>query len=359
MRFIYLFGSLCLLPLNSCKDGSNPSSNIARQEAKADGSAETLGRMSMGELQAFVQTQATPQDLADLAERQFYFVVRNNFIQNAAAYWSLQQAIAEKIPTEFSRPVFDLRFIFKDNLAPVEPKRTVGILGGTGPLSDATIMRLVFRQLKPEAMAAGSMIHLFSLPPPRTISSQAFGGLTYGARLTTFMRHGYQEYFLASNTAHLNIDTLRQLSGAEAHLNNLPRAIAERIFNETKATTGSKSILILGTKQAWDKRLYPNIFEEQHVPYKSLTSIEEDEIQAWIDRIKQGTMRAADQLRLRDDILKLAKIHGVQEILLACTELPLGLGSLIKDIEQTGLKVYDSEEMIADMIAHKTQAIGQ
>jgi len=359
MRYIYLLGSLCFLPLISCKDGSSSSTILARHEAKDDGSAEALGRMTMGELQAFVQTHATPQDLADLAERQFYFVVRNNFGQNAAAYLSLQQAIADKIPNEFSRPVFDVRFIFKEDLALVEPQRTVGILGGTGPLSDATIMRLIFRQLKPEAMAAGSMIHLFSLPPPRTIPSKAFGGLTYGARLATFMRHGYQEYFLASNTAHLNIETLRQLSGSKEHVNNLTRAIAERVFNDHKAAIGSKSILILGTKQAWDKRLYPNIFEEQHVSYKSLTSIEQDEIQAWIDRIKQGKMRDTDHLRLRNHILKLANIHGVQEILLACTELPLGLGSHVKDIEQTGLNVYDTEEMIAEMIAHKTQAIGQ
>ncbi len=316
--------------------------------------ADSLDQMSFKELARFVRQQATAKDLSGLAQRQFYFEVKANYEAAADDYAEMQESLAEKIPNEFSRPVFDVRFIFGDKSS-VQSETTIGILGGTGPLSDANITRLVINRLSSQDFSQSAMIHLFSLPPPRTTKDQILGGVLYSARLSRFLRHGYAQYFLASNTAHLNIGKLEVLAGS-GRIAHLPRMIAEEIQRDQEQK-GRETILILGTKQAWDGRLYASIFDEKGLDYVRPEADTQLELQRWIDKVKQGQLTSQERVQLKNFVAGLGTRLQARSLLLSCTELPLGLGELMGDLQDEGFTIHDSESMIADIIADEFQNV--
>jgi aspartate/glutamate racemase len=311
--------------------------------------ANELDPRSFDDVTRYVETEAGPKELAALARRQFYFEVTSDHEAGAQQYARMQQAIAQKIPVEYERPVFDVRFIFGDKAA-ISDAQTIGILGGTGPLSDANIIRLVMARARDGQVGNGVMVHLFSLPPPRTTTDQIMGGATYSARLTRFMRHGYGNYFLASNTAHLNFDTLKTISGSN-HLRHLPRIIVDRIAAAQQREHRQETLLILGTRQAWDGHLYDTILDAKSMAYGRLDLDRQVALQGWIDQIKQGLVTDAQRGTLESFISNLGRQYGANGLLLSCTELPLGLGDQIAALRAEGFAVYDSEALIAEIIA--------
>lgn len=313
--------------------------------------AHDLDDLSFDELSHYVQYEANRFQIALLAQRQFYFEVSRNHAEQAEDYLHLQEAIAERIPNEFSRPVFDVRFIFGDKSA-VRKQSTIGILGGTGPISDASISSLIMARVNPGALPNGTMIHLFSLPPPRTTKETLLGGALYGARLATFMRHGYLEYYLASNTAHMNRGSLEILSGP-GKIVNLPEIIAEKVAADQLSRGSRESILILGTTAAAEGRLYGSIFDKKQMAYAEIRADHQSTLQGWIDTIKKGLLTPDGAKQLKAFVSMLANEYHAKDILLSCTELPLGLGASMDELVSAGNFIYDTEKMMADIIAER------
>lgn len=213
----------------------------------------------------------------------------------ANLYVDLQQAIAEFIPTEEHRPAVDLTI--KGSYGPESP--TLGISGGTGPLSDAAMISKAMQRI-PNGAKARIHVRLMSAPPhrghkifnPREISN-------YVARQASLCNSKPRFLSLASNTAHLNINSLGNMSkvfnpsweldverllqqrelqpdansvGAEIQLAATAlydaielnsrtdlHDVVNDVVNFVRQDPNARP-LILGTDQAFEKELYPNRF---------------------------------------------------------------------------------------------------
>ncbi|WP_163834926.1 aspartate/glutamate racemase family protein [Spartinivicinus ruber] len=367
----------------------------------ACGSDEEWGDR-FSDLKEKVQNHYKSGTISELTREQFCFKVYDNHAQKAHEYEELQQAIADVIPVEFDRPVIDLRFIFNNgSLSKGEmpgEEQTIGILGGTGPLSDASLVNIITKHVNLEEpefhkmrLRDAFMIHLYSLPPPRSGSQYVYSpdwlGRLAGPGLPGtvdegFMSHGYRNYYMASNTAHTKRQTLIDVSNGlqiAARVNliywasagfslpkvpniaHLPKDLLDKIIESDVPQRQKENILILGTKEAWNKKLYKGLMEDKGISYKRLkTSDEQDNMQEYIDKIKQGTATENELENLYNKIFELASTYGTNNVLLSCTELPLGLKKYIKT-QKNGVKtlskagyndiiVYDSEEMFAEII---------
>lgn len=317
--------------------------------------ADDLDQKSFSDLAHYIEFAASRGELSSLARRQFYFQIDSDHAAKAHDYLKMQKAIARKIPNEYSRPIFDIRYIY-DDYRPVTNQGSIGILGGIGPVSDANIIRLMMAKLDPDRIDSGAMIHLFSVPPPRKTHDQIIRGLSYMGRITRFLRRGYDHYFLASNTAHLNYRKIDWLAGSD-RLRHLPQIIADRIEAYHAAENFEKAILILGTTKARQKRLYGRIFDEKNMAYAEIGMDHQHELQAWIDRVKEGRINDEDRKQLKDFVINLGLVYQAQSLLLACTELPLGLGRLMEELRREGFKVYDTEEMFSDIMVEFIESL--
>ncbi|MFY2508848.1 hypothetical protein ACN3E9_11300 [Vibrio pectenicida] len=333
-----------------------------------------------------------------IKREQFCFKVYDQHAEKALEYEKLQKTIAKYIPVEFERPVIDLRLVFSDGLLPqgeFPPKEnTIGILGGIGPLSDASLIKMISTRLSSKGSKYDDefMIHLYSLPPPREGLSEKTN-LTWAARMAGpgalgkeegFLTHGYKDYYLASNTAHSNISRINALI-TSLHIGgiivnpchplvypnivHLPERLLDGMIKSNRPQSEKENILILGTREAWDKKLYKSLMKEKDISYKRLDSKkEQDDIQQYIDKIKMQDKDTNLEEELHKKVFELAKKYKTKNVLLSCTELPLGLEKYIITNKENGMKslkkpigfdnsdnitIYDSEEIFADLIVEK------
>lgn len=285
-------------------------------------------------------------------KRKYKIDVRSNYIFQAQEYVKMQEAIAEKYPHEFSRPKFKVNFFFGNQHENYKNK-TIGILGGMGPLSDANLLYLIMKKMESKDINEGTSIHLYSIPPPRTTEETALHGASYAASLNSFFNKDYFEYYMASNTAHANYKYLHKLY-PNTQINHLPRIIADRIASTQNGAMKNGHILILGTTVAWNANLYASIFSENNMGHKRLNEQDQVKVQEWINAIKEGRVsNDSKRKELYGFIKKLGEDFGVKQLLLSCTELPLGLGKYLHDLEHIGFAVYDTEEMMAEIIVEK------
>ena len=306
-------------------------------------------KATLKQFSAYVSSTATEDELRALAQKQFYFEISSDHTRQIQYYQQLQQALADQIPVEYERPVFDIK-VFYGDADGLQAESTIGILGGIGPLSDASILSMIHAKLGAAEIHKNVAIHLYSLPPPRTSWQQLRGGILYGARLARFLTHGYRSYYLASNTAHVNLATISRITGKD-RLKNLVQMVAARISREMPALGQGDSVLILGTTQAWEAKLYDPYLDQEGIAYRFLQAPEQKQLQTQIDAIKRGSWSNADAQQLALWLQTLAEKYGVKTLLLACTELPLGLHSELASFASEGFLIVDTEQFFAESIA--------
>lgn len=292
---------------------------------------------------------------------QYYITISSDHQEGARLYQAAQKLIAKKIPAEAERPAIDIRFYF-GNPETVNPQESLGILGGIGVLSDANLIKLVMTKKSPEQLAnlTGKMVHLFSLPPPRGLDSLKTpqgarqGGL-YLPRLSRFINRGYGKFYMASNTAHLNIAYLKSLKVThDEAIQHLPEQLVAQVKAHKLATNNPESVLILGTTQAWEGGLYDQLLTAAEVPYTRLAQPQEQiGIQDWINRVKAAPLDHEEEAALKSYIEALAARYQTTSILLGCTELPLGIESYLSELRAQGYSIYDSEDIFAAIIAQQ------
>jgi aspartate racemase len=303
----------------------------------------------MKQMTSLLEKGASPEDLAELSRRNLSFEITSNHCTLVQDYVNLVAAVASRIPEEYQRPIIDLKVYFGPKHL-VSDKNTLGILGGMGPLSDANLIELIVNQMlssRPEGKKIG-MLHLLSLPPPRTTLDQISGGPGYAMRLASFLRQDYASFFLASNTAHVYLDSLQLVAGSEKII-NLPLAVVNKIANHPQLS--NEPVLILGTSKTWENHLYDELFKHEGVSFKTLTAKDQSRIQEWIDRIKTSKLEKHHSHILYQEILLLARKYGTSNILLGCTELPLGLSDYAMTLYREGFLLFDTEKIFAEYIA--------
>lgn len=213
--------------------------------------------------------------------------------QYADYYKALQEKIAETVPVEAYRPLICLN-IRGDNRKDSSPA-DIGMAGGMGPLSDATILEnLVLeisdtRTLNQETRELMFIDIITSLPE--------YPGLYKSIRkaLPCTSLH------ILSNTGHLIKSAWQNdlfLGGkALGCVYDMTTAVANEIMKKAKP---NEPVLILGTKVAADKQLYQKLLESRGptaiVPGDSQDYKEPaDYLQKIIDEVKAGNVNKVEE----------------------------------------------------------------
>ncbi len=304
-------------------------------------------------------------------------------------YEELQILISQKIPTEGKRPTIKIAFTYGDPKS--KNAKSLGVVGGMGPLSDASLMKKVFEKVKEDKNASGTF-YLMSSPPPR--GKTLFGKrnlVNYCKEMEKFLGSDkFDEYVLAGNTGHANkgaFEFLTKLTaditkGAhKSKLYNLTHKLAENLDKKD-------NILLLQTTQAREKGLYQKIFKEKDVKFQQAPEKDQDKLQKFVDSAKRGSDTTEQKLELiklynpelsedkdsldkivqgstfkeylaekfSDYILSEAKKGGCKSIGLNCTDFQIGLGEkglnyLQDKAGKIGINIIDSEDKFADIMA--------
>ena len=301
--------------------------------------------------------------------------------EDASYYQELQTEIASLIPLEENRPTIDLWISRSPH--PKQVPHSIGLSGGTGPLSDARFLLRLLNTLAPASSFSSRIhwdqfaIHLLSAPPPRSFFKRLFPWRYY-LRMRNFAQSGHDEYFLVSNSAHRHSKMFRYLLGHSSfRLKDLVQSTANEIV-QLLLPEGSTEILILGTLQMWRDNIYekalnqtldalslkansppPRIQVEQIPLRRDAVALD-----ALIQQTKEGLNRSLPVENWIFDLIQKKDLSSTQDnlvIVLACTEISLALGetglqdlkSKLKGIESRTRKiqVVDSEEFFIKKVA--------
>eukprot|EP01083_Nonionella_stella_P276123 938109_1 len=245
---------------------------------------------------------------------------------NHAEYYQwFQQKSAQLIPNEYRRPTIQLSLVGSYQHRPLF---TVGIFGGVGPLADAdVVIRLIaiFNTALSDEQKELTQIKVLSDPPPRTASEALIDtrvpgvdltpsigkrGSHYSIRARNFLHDPMIEVFeITSNTAHRNLAHNDKLGFVALDLTSIqinnpgiykgrlafpsvyPNYLnpftpgTRQMINVVSTTTkliyqiGKTqqyepiNVLIVGTDQAWNDRLYQKAFESLDIHYVDLNGI--------------------------------------------------------------------------------------
>ncbi|MFK7824459.1 MAG: aspartate/glutamate racemase family protein [Oligoflexales bacterium] len=277
----------------------------------------------------------------------YSFDIYEQQIEKIKTYKKIQEEIAKQIPNEYDRPIIELKVFFNHKKQAL-PNIKIGILGGIGPLSDANIMEKLLERLESSNSDHRFMIHLLSMPPPRSLWEQIKGGLSYIGRLYNFGSLNYENYFLASNTAHLHHGKFSRL--VKTSVFHLPDAVLHRIKQHPMLNKEAK-ILVLDTSQANKSRLYQDLFLEQGITFTNLNKLHREKLEHWITKIKASAISSQENRQFFLFISELCTHYQSKAIILACTEIPLALSDYIPRLIENGIEIVDSESILIEAIA--------
>lgn len=291
-------------------------------------------------------------------------------------YMALQQKMAEKIPAESLRPTIHLQLRGKNQIG-AQP--TVGLLGGMGPLSDASALDMLIQKHLPmgtthptdaqvEEALQNISIDLFSCPPPNNHVLK--NNVKFAKNLSRYVKRIYRFFnhcpietkiFILCNTAHAHSAFYKRLS--HSRLFNLVDRVVEQIRQDMTPAT---NVLILGTTKTANSKLYSGKLKAKNIVGYTPEKIDQERLQMLITQVKSGDNNhdASEKLIMFIDeqVEKRFKKTGQYptHILLGCTELPLALHgkleSLTDSYRQKGIniKFTNSEAIFVNEIRNFT-----
>ena len=325
---------------------------------------------------------------------------------HASWYLELQMRISKLIPNEARRPVFKIDFVHGKQPC---SKRML-VCGGMGPISDGELLVRVFTNVLSSSSSSSSsspppfLLQLLSIPPPRTFFSILTRGPTYLYRVRRFLHSAppLANVYLASNTAHVHLNALRRLGGGSAIVDlsehvaafvlrlstrrDAPQTQTQTPLSASSSSSSSSSsppplsppvVLVVGTTQARRNSLYERRLQSHGgLAVVSPTPSEQSFVQRSIDETKANGELEDGGKGLFDMIVRrattatataattttttTAATTGKEEegrkaegaiVLLGCTELPIALRHRIKELEDLGFTVVDTEKVFARIMA--------
>lgn len=289
------------------------------------------------------------------------------------------------LPEEAMRPV-----IFLDLYGEHVMKSSfvhVAILGGMGPISDASLLNKVISKISANnGDTTNVRIHLLSAAPPRRLIRILTTSLSYLLRVHSFLQSPYSVIFLASNTAHIFYSLMNYLGNGNVY--NLCQDVALAAKLElARCGCPEGAVLILGTALARSRQLYDTYLSQYGIPFVNVSNLQDQHIQNQINIIKSGGHADDTVPSIIESILTASRIatpHNLSAasiglILLGCTELPLAFpclknertneilikGGEIANVDDLNVKSYldklheefnvsvlDSEDIFASIIAN-------
>lgn len=267
---------------------------------------------------------------------------------NVSQYVALQKHIAQVQPIEEKRPMVYLHVYSKQHSSnSIQP--TIYLLGGMGPLSDSHFISQLYKKIK--RVFKTYNIHLFSIPPPRSLLSfqkiYSYTSQLQWVRECIQSICKNQEIFLISNAAH----TYRHiLSSFYLPTFNMIPHLQHNIEKMIRQSSKNTKFLILSTKHVYLQNMYSKMFPLNAII--ELSSSQVIKIQMSIDQIKQNCYNYninPIQTFIQSMVNKY-KVYHIHAIL-ACTELSIWYNTQKKSSgNYNNYKIIDISSIMQDII---------
>ena len=206
-------------------------------------------------------------------------------------------------------------------------KKTIGILGGMGPLATADLLIKITTMTKADCDNEHIRVYIDSncAIPDRT-GAILHGGPDPVPEMTSALRNleacGADCVIMACNTAHYFLPRLQRLT--EIPILDMPSITARRC---AELFPGKKAAL-LGTTGTLQTGLYNAAMEEAGVP----VLLPEPEEQAWLMHLIYDIVKATRPMQPEEQnwsrLLADLRGRGADYFILACTELPIVANTL-------------------------------
>lgn len=206
-------------------------------------------------------------------------------------------------------------------------KKTIGIIGGMGPMATADLLIKITNMTKAgcDNDHAHTVIDCDCAIPDRT-GAILHGGPDPVPEMSRALRHlelcGADCVIMACNTAHHFLPRLQPLT--KLPILNMTAITAERCA----ALFPGKHAALLGTTGTLRTGLYNAALERAGVPYL----LPEPEEQAWLMHLIYDVVKATKPLQPEDEnwsaLLRGLRQRGADYFVLACTELPIAAETL-------------------------------
>ncbi len=202
--------------------------------------------------------------------------------------------------------------------------RTIGILGGMGPLATVDFINKVIAETAAEKDQDHLPLLIHSIPqiPDRTacLMEQKESPLTaLNKGLQTLIQAGVGCIVIPCNTAHhWYHDLLRKSSVPILH-------IADACIAEIKEEQVA-SVSLLATDGTLKADFYPEKLRKEGIAYSAVSSAIQEKVMAGIYKVKSGDIAIGGQLL--EEAVKDALDNGVERVILGCTEIPFALAHI-------------------------------
>ncbi len=219
-------------------------------------------------------------------------------------------------------------------------KKTIGILGGMGPLATADLFTKIVNLTK--ADCDNDHIRVFidsnSAIPDRTAAILGKGDDPI-KEMTTALRHlelcGADCILIPCNTAHYFLPKLQEKT--DIKILNMPEITAE----QCRQLYPGKCACILATRGALLSGVYHKALEAQQVPYVVPDDSEQETLMHLIYDVVKASKPVKPEAETWQKVLSGLRTKGADYFLLACTELPI----LAAALTETGPFVDPTTEL--------------
>lgn len=237
--------------------------------------------------------------------------------------------------------------------------RTVGILGGMGPAAGADFARLFVAACAAHMRGCGMVVSDQAFPEhwlaqvPVPDRSSALGAPGFGAHqplepmlqaMGKLAALGATTIAVACNTAHAWHGALQERF-PQLEVLHVAREVAH-----TLAARGVRQVGLLATAGTYQAGLYTDAFAQAGVQcHNPLTKEREELMHGIYSGVKVGNMALAHSA-FASVAGALATRHGLQTLVLGCTEIPLAMTSVPG---MPHLSLIDPAELLAQALAER------
>ena len=201
-------------------------------------------------------------------------------------------------------------------------KKTIGILGGMGPMATADLFRKIIEGTRASRDSEHIRVYIDSdaAIPDRT-AAILHGGTDPVPEMTTALRHleacGADCILMACNTAHFFLPRLQALT--ETPILDMPAITARRCAERFPGRRAA----VLGTTGTLDTGLYDQALEREGVPFLLPDDTQRAELMRFIYDVVKASKPLAPESENWSRLLDGLRRCGADYFILACTELPI------------------------------------
>ena len=205
--------------------------------------------------------------------------------------------------------------------------KKIGLIGGTGP--ESTLMYYKELNTRIDKLTNGLAMPDLSIESVNFykvweyVTTGQYGLLTdyLAEKVNLLIAGGAEVISLTAATMHIVFDELSKRVGVQ--MVSIPEAVADEVVRR-----GYKKIGLLGTvftmEQDYMKKAFREAGIEVHIPEKKDREIIATRI---FEELEHGIVKETTLVEFQEIIEKMRVQHGIEAVILGCTELPLLLNA--------------------------------